>query len=284
MIRSDLRTLFYSKIHESTNNSGVPVAFLNLLFDEACRVIAKHNNIEWESLRDETTLVNPYTTVAAGGATGTTLNVTSVSNMSSGQFVHITDDTIYEKVKLTGTGTLTSPITLASPGLVNTYDAGDKVIGNQVVLSGVHKIYDVVAEKITSTEQTTVRLFRTEEELLDLDSPRILAVGTPTYYTYNNGTISFYPLPDAAWKFKVKYLKTPTMMTADTDEPWLPAEYHHLVIEYALGQAWMNEGDAGKRQTALMHLQAFQQGLRQMAWENVYSPDADYRFRLEDEL
>jgi hypothetical protein len=62
-----------------------------------------------------------------------------------------------------------------------------------------------------------------------------VSTGQPFCYTVKpDKTLRFYPTPNAAYTVTGEYQKTASEMTADADEPGLPAEYHMAIVYRAL--------------------------------------------------
>lgn len=61
--------------------------------------------------------------------------------------------------------------------------------------------------------------------------------GTPKLFYFSPGTpgsINIFPVPDQAYTITYDYIKIPSDMTADTDTPFFPARWHHVLVDYAL--------------------------------------------------
>lgn len=57
----------------------------------------------------------------------------------------------------------------------------------------------------------------------------------PTYFTINpENKIALHPIPDAAYTIRGIYRKTPQDLTANDDEPEMPARFHDLIVDAAL--------------------------------------------------
>lgn len=54
--------------------------------------------------------------------------------------------------------------------------------------------------------------------------------GRPYYFTIDaDESLVFYPAPSATYTVRTLYHRTPQVMTADADEPEMPARYHDLI-------------------------------------------------------
>jgi len=59
--------------------------------------------------------------------------------------------------------------------------------------------------------------------------------GRPTHFSIKpNNSIVFWPNPDAVYTCTGEYMLKPATMTADTDEPIFPSQFHMLVVWRAL--------------------------------------------------
>ena len=66
------------------------------------------------------------------------------------------------------------------------------------------------------------------------------------YLNPSNDYYGILPTPDATFPIYLKYYKIPTILSADTDEPPFPDNYHELVIYFALKKYWEISDDFGK--------------------------------------
>lgn len=67
--------------------------------------------------------------------------------------------------------------------------------------------------------------------------------GRPTAYTVVGDQITLYPSPDAAYGLSLRYWRLPADMSADGDEPEIPAQYHEVLVSYAMMKAYAREND-----------------------------------------
>lgn len=67
--------------------------------------------------------------------------------------------------------------------------------------------------------------------------------GTPSAYVPSGGDLVLYPTPDGAYAFTLRYWRLPKDMSADSDEPETPAQYHALLPAYAMQKAYAREND-----------------------------------------
>jgi hypothetical protein len=69
------------------------------------------------------------------------------------------------------------------------------------------------------------------------------STGRPYAYAMRGNELVLYPTPDAVYTFTLRYWRLPKDMSADSDEPEIPAQYHDLLIAYAMQKAFMREDD-----------------------------------------
>lgn len=69
------------------------------------------------------------------------------------------------------------------------------------------------------------------------------ASGRPTAYTVVGDQITLYPSPNGSYGLSLRYWRLPQDMVADGDEPEIPAQYHEVLIAYAMQKAYAREND-----------------------------------------
>lgn len=79
-------------------------------------------------------------------------------------------------------------------------------------------------------------------ELREYDA-LVTTSGRPTAYTVAGDQITLWPTPDAAYGLSLRYWRLPADMVADGDEPEIPAQYHEVLIAYAMNKAYLREND-----------------------------------------
>lgn len=235
MNRAEIRSLVYSLIGQVQSNTNYDSDYINLQIKEGYQTICSWSDNAWEWLIEETKIKNPYTTVSSA-STGTTLVATSTDNMYENQKVYVSDGNIYEEVKISSIteGTLT----LTGAGLTGTYPSDSYIIGRHLILpSDFREIINCKAEYVSGTNQIFYILKRSTEQEIDENHPIITTISTPTHYFIRNAGsggysgLFIYPLPDAAWNFEIKYIKTPADLT-DATSPVLPLRYHETIAYY----------------------------------------------------
>ncbi len=70
--------------------------------------------------------------------------------------------------------------------------------------------------------------------------------GVPVSYRIREGKIDLYPLPTGVYTYTVEYLGKPGDLSADADLPAFPAQYHDILVEGALADAYADDGNAGQ--------------------------------------
>jgi hypothetical protein len=79
-------------------------------------------------------------------------------------------------------------------------------------------------------------------ELADFDAlPE--SAGAPTNYVIIGDILYLYPTPDVATTIALSYFRLPAEMSADSDTPEIPSDYHYLLPYWALYRAFMREND-----------------------------------------
>lgn len=271
MNRSDMRTLFYGKIQETSSNSMFSSTLVNLYLQEAWYKIYTWKNTVWDWLVTETNITMPYTTVSSS-STGTTLNVTSNSNFVAGQYIHVKEGNVVERVRIQTVAT--GVLTLVSPGLVNTYTTAATVHCNYIAVpTGLMNFLTLTNIKTTEDDVTTNNIERTDWRTLQEKSPLITNIGAPQYYTVKNGYMIFSPLPDYAYKINISYLKMGTDL-ADETSPELPVQYHKYIVDYAIAVALKsNVNNQILIQLGSLYESEFYNGLNLIKSNNTYLPD-----------
>lgn len=83
----------------------------------------------------------------------------------------------------------------------------------------------------------------TSVELREYDALVGGCAGRPTVYSVAGNQITLWPPPDAPYSLSLRYWRLPIDMVADTDEPQIPAQYHGVLVAYALNKAYLREND-----------------------------------------
>lgn len=84
----------------------------------------------------------------------------------------------------------------------------------------------------------------------------------PDSYSLTENGILLSPTPDTAYDLTIDYWSRPTDLSADADVSALPADYHFVMLSYALSRAYRSEDDAAMSQ---FFMQEFQRDLALMA-------------------
>ena len=85
-------------------------------------------------------------------------------------------------------------------------------------------------------------------------------------YWYWNDKIGFYPPPEGIDTVIVYYWAQPNTLSDDTSTTWIPATYHNLMIDYAVGRLWERQGRQDKAQ---FYFEKFWQLLGQKAYDRL---------------
>lgn len=74
--------------------------------------------------------------------------------------------------------------------------------------------------------------------------------GFPTQYARFRDWIELQPTPDGAYEIQLYYRVATTLLSADTDEPALPASWHEGILRLARWYYYTEEGDEPKANSA----------------------------------
>lgn len=125
------------------------------------------------------------------------------------------------------------------------------------------RLYSLVCVGSAGQENIALRQITPSDfDALDNDS-----TGKPYFYDVNGDTLSVYPTPDASYNIQLRYWRTPTEMSAGSDEPEIPSTYHHLLVSYALVKCFERENDYD---AAMYHQSRFDAGLMKCRGEVQY--------------
>lgn len=93
--------------------------------------------------------------------------------------------------------------------------------------------------------------------------------GRPEAYSYWQGEIRLWPIPNKADQIEIRYYKTWPELSASTDEPIIPETWQHLLIDYATARLILRmpavDGRYLSESEARPYNEAFYSGLEQMA-------------------
>ena len=84
--------------------------------------------------------------------------------------------------------------------------------------------------------------------LRDIDNSSSTQKGPPTWYALDGANVHLYPTPDGIYSLELRYWLLPTVLSADGDTPTIPAEWHHMLWEYAVAQCYWADDDAAMGQ------------------------------------
>lgn len=72
----------------------------------------------------------------------------------------------------------------------------------------------------------------------------VITSGTPYAYAMDGANVHLYPTPDQVYPLELRYWKMPAQLVNDTDVPTLPADYHSMLIYWAVSEAYAAEDDS----------------------------------------
>lgn len=77
----------------------------------------------------------------------------------------------------------------------------------------------------------------------DLDASDPTVFGQPVSFLVYGDQITLDPVPDGVYNLSLRYRKLPATLATGNDTPVIPAEYHPLLISYALSRCYRSEED-----------------------------------------
>ena len=80
------------------------------------------------------------------------------------------------------------------------------------------------------------------EQYLNL-YPLQTEIGSPIHYRLFGQNIQIYPLPQNSTALTVEYISMPADMSADSDVPAFPEQFHDLLVIGALARAYRDDGN-----------------------------------------
>lgn len=72
--------------------------------------------------------------------------------------------------------------------------------------------------------------------------PSQTETGPPQHYRIHDGNLYLYPLPDTAVTIQIEAFQDLTDLTSDADLPTFPAQFHDILVEGALADAYLDDG------------------------------------------
>lgn len=97
--------------------------------------------------------------------------------------------------------------------------------------------------KVRSVRRTDVQQEMTAVGLRTIDRS-VSTSGAPYAYAMDGANAHFYPTPDQVYPIELRYWKMPALLVLDTDVPTIPADYHSMLIYFAVGEAYAAEDDS----------------------------------------
>ena len=117
----------------------------------------------------------------------------------------------------------------------------DEATQDYSTVSGT-SMYSLPADfaKVRSLRRTDIGRELQSVFLRDIDRS-IITSGTPYAYALDGANMHLYPTPDQAYPLELRYWKLPAALSADTDVPTIPADYHNLLIYSAVAEGYRAE-------------------------------------------
>lgn len=103
--------------------------------------------------------------------------------------------------------------------------------------------------------------------------------GIPRHYRFQGSNIEVYPIPQSQTCVILDALQRPTALTPTT-EPVFPTQYHHILTEWALAQAYLDDGNMEQYQA---HMAAYTAILSAMK-DDLLGPREDGFPQILDDL
>lgn len=246
MTFADLQALFYLLYRQKSTNTSISTTNAKILLNQAYYVMC--SNMQWTILETMLTRSIAYSTVASR-ASATSYTVADGTNFYTGQEICVWDtggNHYYARISNKSTNTLT----LTSPGIPYTHDAGDYVAGVTYYMPDNVGVSNVVWRNVTSTEAEAKRLRPlTMREWLK-DEPYVKSTGDPNVYVYTQYLSSsgeefkIFPVPDAVGYLDIYYrTKVTTALSGDSDTPSIEPLYHSAIVYLALVYAGIRDRD-----------------------------------------
>jgi len=144
----------------------------------------------------------------------------------------------------------------------------DEATQDYSTVSGT-SMYSLPADfaKVRSLRRTDIGRELQSVFLRDIDRS-IITSGTPYAYALDGANMHLYPTPDQAYPLELRYWKLPAALSADTDVPTIPADYHNLLIYSAVAEGYRAEDD---HQTAAQWQALYDKGLAEFAADMKFS-------------
>lgn len=182
MIFSQMVTLFYDKIRESSTNSAFTEAKVKKWINEGYRHFLNYRL--WGFLFKEESTTNIFTHCSDGGTSnGTTLYVDSTDGMQAGMKIYVTDGVNFERVEISSVNAPAGTVTLSSPGLIGSYKDGDTVSGSQVFLpADCRKLLEIRRDAVSASVQEGQALKYCDPREFDITVSYIKSMAPPTHY------------------------------------------------------------------------------------------------------
>jgi hypothetical protein len=67
--------------------------------------------------------------------------------------------------------------------------------------------------------------------------------GAPAYYAMDGANLHLWPAPDNIYPLEIRYWKMPLALTADTDVPTIPPDYHSMLVYWAVAECYSADDD-----------------------------------------
>lgn len=112
-----------------------------------------------------------------------------------------------------------------------------------------------------NTDDVVMRSYEGRDQHF-VDDPAQDLVGVPRAYRLFGSTIQVFPLPSANTVLAIEYPAPPTELTANSDEPLFPEQYHRILVEGALSRAYEDDGQMDQAASAKQRYDAMLAGMK----------------------
>lgn len=94
-----------------------------------------------------------------------------------------------------------------------------------------------------TTNDSAQNLLYPLPDSMTLESLDRLKRGRPTHWLHQGQSLFWYPVPDKTYSMVARYVKRPTVMSADADVPEVPYSLRPALVSYAVAMCYRREQD-----------------------------------------
>lgn len=127
-----------------------------------------------------------------------------------------------------------------------------------------------------TTENEYSLTYMAYEDFREVYMRGVIASGKPTFFTVTpDKKLRFYPTPNDTYTIYGDYYRTPTELSADSDEPDMPERFHMLVVYGAMRHYADFEAATEVMQAANLNYNRFMRNLEQDQLPEITTPGFD---------